>query len=99
MDANRSQFFSKRLATVAATYKPADPAPKQSFDMQATMNNLKVISTGGECDISLTTDDDAKVDISVKAGEIFDMAGVQFSKLAFKQGTGTITDLRIFAWI
>lgn len=92
MEANRSQFFSKEYAVVTADYKD------QKHELTAAHGHLKVKVAGGDVGINLINIDNTKVDITVKAGEEMDFDGLQFHKIAFKQLSGAITNLRAFSW-
>lgn len=95
MNANRTQLFSQRLTAVTANYSGANQRSKLKF----TSRHVRIAVVGGDVAVSFNGgQDDAQIDVIVKAGENLPFDGLECSKIAVRQFSGTITELRILAY-
>lgn len=93
-ESSRNNWFYARWTAVAATYVVAD----QSRQFSNSMNNLKIHSIGGDVIFSLVGPDGSRTEGRVLAGEEKDFRGCSVHRIAVRQASATITDLRVWAY-
>ena len=93
MSTNRGNFFYERLTSLTANYKD------NAFDFKFSSRNLKIAVVGGELDFVLNGGDDTKVDGRVKPADgLVSFEGLEANRIALKQASGTVTEVRVWAF-
>lgn len=92
MSADRSNFFYRRLTSLSSSYKD------NSFDFKFTSRHMKIAVVGGDLEFVLNGADDNQVDGLIKATDgVVDFADFETNRIALRQSSGTVTEVRIWA--
>lgn len=95
MNQNRSQLFAQRLESVAAEYD----ASGQTWTLKAQKRSFKIAVVGGEVQFKLASGEGAVDGLVRESDGIVTFENMEaFSRVSVKQASGTITELRIWAY-
>jgi hypothetical protein len=90
---SRNTFFYEEKATLTGSYKD------NAFDFKFASRHLKMSVVGGDVAFVLTGADDTKKDGLIKPSDgLVPFDGLEASRIAVKQVSGTVTQFRIWAY-
>lgn len=93
MNTSRGNFFYTKLTALTSSYKD------NAFDFKFSSRQIKMSVTGGELQFILNGADDTKVDGLIKPGDgVADFQGLEANRIALKQVSGTVTEVRLWAY-
>ena len=92
MSASRGNFFYRKLTSLTSNFKD------NAFDFKFSSRHIKLSVTGGEAEFILNGADDAKSDGLIRPADgIVDFFGLEANRIALKQVSGTVTEVRLWA--
>lgn len=92
MSANRSNFFYRRLTSLTSSFKD------NSFDFKFTSRHLKLAVVGGSLEFVINGADDNQIDGLIKETDgLVDFTDFEANRIALRQASGTVTEVRIWA--
>lgn len=93
MSTNRGNFFYERLTTLTSNYKD------NAFDFKFSSRHIKIAVVGGELDFVLNGADDTRIDGRIKPADgLVNFEGLEANRIALKQASGTVTEVRVWAF-